>query len=61
MHGEPSQDLKRTLPVSVFKGEEHQHCAEQPLSSEGRKTVAFLRKPLMLEARWFSCMFRFEN
>jgi hypothetical protein len=51
----------RLLSVSVFKGEAHQLCAKQPLSSEWRKTVAFLRKQLMLEARWFSSMFRFEN
>jgi hypothetical protein len=49
------------LTVSVFKGEEHQLCAKQLLSKEWRKTVAVLRKQLMLEARWFSSMFRFEN
>jgi hypothetical protein len=32
-------------------GEEHQLCGKQPLSSEWRNTLDFLRKPLMLEAR----------
>jgi hypothetical protein len=49
------------LTVSVFKGEDHQLCAMQHLSSEWRSTVAFLRKALMLEARWFSSMLRIEN
>jgi hypothetical protein len=49
------------LTVNIFKGEDHQLCAMQHLWSEWRNTVAFLRKPLMLEARWFSSMFRIEN
>jgi hypothetical protein len=42
-------------------GEEQQLCGKQPVSREWRNTLAFLRKPLMLEARWFSSMFRIEN
>jgi hypothetical protein len=34
---------ERFLTVSIFKGEERQLCAKQPLSSEWRNTVAFLR------------------
>jgi hypothetical protein len=52
---------ERFLTVSIFKGEERQLCAKQPLSSEWRNTVAFLRTQLKLGARCFSSMFRFEN
>jgi hypothetical protein len=42
------------MTVSVFKGEAYQLCAKQPLSSEWRKSVAFLGKQLMLEAACLS-------
>ena len=49
------------LTVRIFKVEEQQICAKQALASEWRNSVAFLGKPLILEARWFSSMFSIQD